>query len=151
MLSSNQYRIVLTWGETPADLDSHLITPSGEEIYYHNKETTAGDANLDVDNTTSYGPETVTITAPQSGTYRYYVFNYSEKDNGTDTSLTTSHAVVRVYNSSGLLKTYTVPATGAGLYWNVFTLNGSTITDVNAIGTVPPSGSTYSANRASRK
>lgn len=145
VLGSGQYRIVLTWGETPSDLDSHLITPSGEEVYFSDKTTTAGDANLDVDDTSSYGPETITITSPQSGIYKYFVYNWSGSPD-----ITTSSAVIKVYNSSGLIKTYNVPTTGTGRYWNVFTLNGSTITDINTVGTVDPAGS-LAANRLNTK
>jgi hypothetical protein len=133
VLSSGQYRIVLTWGAEPPDLDSHLITPRGEEVYFGNKETDAGDANLDVDDTTSYGPETITISAPQNGTYAYFVYNWSQRP-----SLTASGAMVRIYDSGGLLQTYNVPSAGNGLYWNVFTLNGSTISDINTIVAIDP-------------
>ncbi|MBA4382487.1 MAG: hypothetical protein C0406_07975, partial [Sideroxydans sp.] len=54
-------RIVLNWGELPSDLDSHLIFPSNH-IYFNSKTgSTSSDAKLDVDDTTSYGPETITI------------------------------------------------------------------------------------------
>jgi hypothetical protein len=51
-------RIVLTWGERPADLDSHITYP-GNHIFFRSKKGT--DANLDVDDTTSFGPETITL------------------------------------------------------------------------------------------
>ncbi|MCW8631650.1 hypothetical protein OQH38_16240, partial [Acinetobacter baumannii] len=51
-------RIVLTWGEKPLDLDSHL-NYSNQHIYWSNKE--GHQANLDVDDRDSYGPETITI------------------------------------------------------------------------------------------
>jgi len=39
-------RVVLTWGKTPEDLDSHMISP-GSNIYFESKQST--DAELDVD------------------------------------------------------------------------------------------------------
>ena len=34
-LNSDEYRIVLTWGERPWDLDSHLyVTKQGEELFH---------------------------------------------------------------------------------------------------------------------
>lgn len=59
MTNLDGMRVVLSWGEKPFDLDSHLIFPGGH-IYFDSKEGT--DANLDVDDTDSYGPETVTIS-----------------------------------------------------------------------------------------
>ena len=64
-------QIVLTWGETPRDLDSHLLGPADENgddyfhVYYRDKNAYSEDgdviANLDLDDTSSYGPETTTI------------------------------------------------------------------------------------------
>lgn len=65
VLDESEVRIVLTWGETPRDLDSHLTGPmlgSSERfhVYYANR-TYSHDgeihAMLDRDDTSSYGPE----------------------------------------------------------------------------------------------
>ncbi|MDE4454417.1 carboxypeptidase regulatory-like domain-containing protein [Psychrobacter sp. DAB_AL62B] len=71
--------IRLTWGERPRDVDSHLLTPSGDHIYYSNKGnlSSAPFANLDVDDTDSFGPEFVTVRNLMVGRYRYGVHNYS--------------------------------------------------------------------------
>jgi hypothetical protein len=130
-LGSGEYRIVLTWGANPADLDSHLLTPGGEHIYYMNE--TGTDAFLDVDDVTSYGPETVTITTEEVGTYKYYVHRYS----GSGT-LAGSGALVRVFDDNGLKRSFTAPSSGSGDYWFVFTMNGGAITTVDQIqGTEP--------------
>ena len=134
VLGANQYRIVLTWGENPRDLDSHLILPSGEDVYYSHKLASDSSANLDWDDTSSYGPETITIDTLNSGNYYYSVKHFS----GSGT-LGTSGAVVKVYKSSGLWKTYTVSsAPGAGtstkLWWQVFKLSSNgTITAINQL------------------
>lgn len=138
-LATGQMRFVLTWGENPADLDSHLTGPDTAggrfHVYFGDRNPTGADANLDVDDTSSYGPETITITQFHSGTYRYYVHHFS----GTGT-LSTSGAIVKVYGDQGLLTTASVPA-GTGEYWYVFDVDGATkaITLVNTIGSVEPS------------
>ena len=77
MTSLDGMRVVLSWGEKPFDLDSHLIFPGGH-IYFDSKEGT--DANLDVDDTDSYGSETVTISKKHFGeSYIYAVQDYSNK------------------------------------------------------------------------
>ena len=126
-------RFVLTWGETPYDLDSHLMTPSGVHIDWTNQTPSGAGAYLDVDDVTSYGPETITIMAQESGTYGYYVYNWSGSPD-----ITTSEAVVRIYDETGLLQTVSIPSVGDGLYWNVATLNGSTLTIVNQLSTTTP-------------
>ena len=129
-LQSGQYRFVLTWGAAPSDLDSHLYIPGiGEEIYFIDKDASDASANLDWDVTTGYGPETTTISTQRSGTYYYSIYNYSQTG-----SFSTSNAVVKIYNSSGLWKTYTassVAGDGTSDWWRVCSLNGTTITAIN--------------------
>jgi hypothetical protein len=117
-------RIILTWGENPYDLDSHLSGPAADgsgdyHIYYgySNNDGAGGpyDPNypawLDVDDTSSYGPETITIQKVDdafiSGTYSYYVHHYSGSSN-----IPNSGASVKVYEGETLLGTYAPPSTG---------------------------------------
>jgi hypothetical protein len=142
-LRTDEIRIVLTWGATPRDLDSHLTGPlaSGNNfhMYYGSKSPTGSSAKLDVDDTTSYGPETTTISTLRSGTYSYYIHNFS----GGTSGLRNSGAKVVVYGATGGITSkiaeYNVPTTADGLYWKVFTINGSTgaITTVNRITSAP--------------
>ncbi|MGB1091555.1 MAG: hypothetical protein ACPGYX_05485 [Oceanobacter sp.] len=77
--------ITLTWGQNPSDLDTRFggMSTDGSEsfhIYYSNKTATFEDATLalDVDDTSSFGPEVVTITSfPFAGSYEYGVHHYS--------------------------------------------------------------------------
>ena len=135
-ISDNELRIILTWGDLPRDLDSHLHTPNiGGENYHvfyssRGQENRAPYAFLDVDDTSSFGPETITLTQTFSGEYNYSVYNYS----GTP-SITESQARVDVYNNSGLIRSFNIPSEGEGRYWNVMSINGDTgeITSINEI------------------
>ncbi len=126
-LAAGEMRFVLNWGELPYDIDAHLRTPEIEGTAYHiyysdmGSATTAPYATLDVDDVESYGPETITIYDMFSGTYQYYVHNFDETP-----ELTTSQAVVQIYNDAGLMQTLQVPTSGTGLYWYVCDVNGST-------------------------
>jgi PKD repeat protein len=143
VLAGGQYRFVLTWGETPKDLDSHLKTPEIEgstyHIYWYEKgsESSPPYAILDIDDTTSYGPETTTIFQLKQGIYYYYVYNYSETP-----AITTSKAVVQIFDDNGLLHTLQVPTSGEGLFWNVCTVDGSTgiIDIINQVTNTEPGG-----------
>ena len=128
-LNSNQYRAVLTWGSTPADLDSHLEGP-GYHVYYSSK--TGTNAALDIDDTTSYGPETITFTINPTGTYSYYVHDYTNRDKSGSRALAGSGATVRVYCGSEQLAEVHVPG-GTGLYWNVFTITNGEFNLTNKI------------------
>ncbi|MEB3518039.1 carboxypeptidase regulatory-like domain-containing protein [Bifidobacterium breve] len=130
--STTEWRAILTWGERPRDEDSHLIgnTPTGAyHVFYADKE--AYDANdkrvawLDVDDTTSYGPETLTFDVSDAGTYSYYVHNYS-----AEAPLNTSGAEVRLYRGDQLVKTYNIPADwGDQNIWQVFSIKDGQVVD----------------------
>lgn len=157
LLTSGQIRIVLTWGASPSDLDSHLWLPP--EVPYHLYYSTDGNqldgdiepdyfgcpwAMLDLDDTSSYGPETITIIERvRSGEYVYAIRNFSGSP-----ALTASEARVEVFDASGLVATFTVPAEGTGAWWHVMNIDGTTgaITEVNQIVETEPSpyGSTTS-------
>jgi uncharacterized protein YfaP (DUF2135 family) len=112
-------RIVLNWGDKPSDLDSHLVHPS-THVYFSKKQ---GDlANLDVDDTTSFGPETVTLEKKKPGVkYLYAVHNYTEGEKlGSVTLSNVSQAKVFVYVGSSLVRTFTPPRGKAGTVWVVF-------------------------------
>lgn len=132
MTSLDGMRVVLSWGEKPFDLDSHLIFPGGH-IYFDSKEGT--DANLDVDDTDSYGPETVTISKKHFGeSYIYAVQDYSNKGLPNSNYLSASKAKVFVYVGSSLVRSYSVPAGKRGNIWTMFKLNpNGEFEDINSV------------------
>ena len=134
MTSLDGMRVVLSWGEKPFDLDSHLIFPGGH-IYFDSKEGT--DANLDVDDTDSYGPETVTISKTHFGeSYIYAVQDYSNKGLPNSNYLSASKAKVFVYVGGSLVRSYSVPAGKRGNIWTVFKLNpNGEFEDINSVTT----------------
>ena len=132
--------IKLTWGENPRDLDSHLTGPSGGgefHVYYGSQGSlsAAPFANLDVDDTSSFGPEIITINQFENGTYTYYVRHFSGSAN-----ISASGARVEL-NVDGNISIFTPPAgaTSSGDEWHVFELvvsNGSI--SVNVLQAINP-------------
>ena len=145
-LNEDEIRIVLTWGSSPSDLDSHLIgrTPSDGtfNVYYSDKVYRYDGvemANLDVDDTSSYGPETITILENIYGTYTYAVHNYSNRNSSGSTALSFSGAVVRVFVGSVQIAEYNVPTDQVGTYWTVFEIAGNgRILPINTISNTKP-------------
>ena len=145
-------RFVLNWGATPRDIDLHIKTPSISgnvyHVYYMSKgHGGAGDnvvpyVKLDADGREGFGPETITIYRPQTGTYHLYVNNY-KADVGNTGELPGCGATIGIYDSTGLLQSVTVPATGTGDWWDVATINGATgaITLINTLSNTGPSWS----------
>lgn len=116
-------RVVLNWGRSPMDLDSHLVFP-GNHVYFSNKDGT--DTQLDVDDTDSYGPETITIRNKHAGQrYVYAVHNYSARSDSGDDTLGRSQARVRVYIGQTLVRSYTVQPGKVGNLWVVFAVNAA--------------------------
>lgn len=125
-------RIVLSWGENPEDLDSHIAYP-GNHIYFAEKEGT--DADLDVDDTDSYGPETITLHKKRYGeTYVYAVHDFTNRDNPSSKALAGSQAKVFVYVGQSLVRTYYVPKEQRGNLWKVFRITASgDFQDINTL------------------
>jgi hypothetical protein len=96
-----EVKIVLTWGEDPSDLDSHLSGPdienAGEDRFhmaFYDPDPVSY-VSLDVDDTSSFGPETTTVTRVAAGfvagDYHYWIHNFS-----TTPDFDVSSAVVTV-------------------------------------------------------
>ncbi len=141
---ANNVSIKLTWGEMPADVDSHLLTPGGDHIYFSNKGDLAAApwANLDVDDTSSFGPEIVTLRKLQVGSYTYVVNNYS-RNQGPTPGLTESPTRVEL-NIGGATTAYAPPAGEAdAAWWTVFNFSVDaqcrvTVTAVNTWSATQP-------------
>lgn len=125
-------RIVLSWGASPSDLDAHLAYGSNH-IYWSDKE--GSNANLDVDDVNSYGPETITINQKNNGQeYVFAVHDYSDKRTPNTMNLSNSQAKVFVYIGSSLVRTYYVPRDMQGNLWTVFKLNANgEMEDINTM------------------
>ena len=116
VLTIGTLRATLRWGANPRDLDSHLVksTDASQDYHiYYSHLSDSGDS-LDTDDTTSYGPETVTINSVSAASsYTYYVYHYAGSG-----SIATSGATVTVQTSNGS-NTYYAP-NSSGTYWRVF-------------------------------
>ncbi len=129
-VQEGEIRIVLTWGSSPTDLDSYAIGQSSDgrrfSINFQNKSE-SGIGNLDVDDTSSYGPETITITDTGAE------FKYSVVDYLGEGTLGGSEATVKVYlpGASSAME-FKVPA-GTGVRWLVFEYKNGEIRSINQV------------------
>jgi len=126
-------RIVLSWGSTPSDLDAHLAYGSNH-IFWKRKK--GNNANLDVDDVDSYGPETITIDQRNNGQeYVFAVHDFSDRHDAGTTNLSKSQAKVFVYIGESLVRTYYISPNGQqGNLWTVFKINANgEMQDINTI------------------
>lgn len=137
----NSMRIVLNWGKNPSDLDSHL-SYKNQHVYWENKRGLQ--ANLDVDDTDSYGPETITIDKRLDGQYYVYsVHDFSDNSQPNTKNLSNSQAKVMVYTGQSLIRSYYVPTGATGNLWTVFRISPEgEIQDINRL-----SGTTMDASQ----
>lgn len=139
ILEEGEARVVLEWGATPRDLDSHLVGPRNDggefHVFYGNKnyyEDGIMHAELDIDDTSSYGPETITIRDLKDGVYRYYVHDYSNRGNSSSSEMSNSSAKVKVYTKEGYTE-FNIQNNQPGTIWNVFNFENGRIKPVNTI------------------
>ncbi len=133
-LEAPEYFIVLSWGTTPRDLDSHLWT-RGYHIYFGDmgSDSTEPYVRLDVDDTQGMGHETTTI-ARLLGDCQFAVNNYSGE---ADIKLSGAH--VDLYRGSEHVAEWAVPEEGEGLWWYVFDLmQDGTIVTHDTLQEMPP-------------
>jgi hypothetical protein len=128
-IDGDGFRVVLTWGEHPRDLDSHLYLRDldGNAVfhtsYYNMYYRVDGEivGNLDLDDVSSYGPETSTVySLAEEGTYSFYVHDYTNRNSQSSTALANSGAQVKLYSGEALLATFTIPQNREGTLWHVF-------------------------------
>jgi hypothetical protein len=124
-MSPGSLRFVLSWAQKPSDLDIHLVTPSATPctVSYTNKhcKDDKQNAQLDVDVTSGYGPETITIVKPMDGTYRFYVHMFTTDQIGWQKS----QAVVRVLHkrTNGQLTIHTYNVFDSDAYFTSAAFN----------------------------
>lgn len=162
-IKTSRVKITLRWGANPADLDSHLTGPTSTtgprfHVYYRQPNylmdgtyTNAAQnevrrsADLDYDDTTSYGPETITIRNLVPGDYYFYVNDFTNGDSANSTALSHSGAIVTVLkpgqNTGGTI--FRVNGSSPGTTWTVFKLtireDGTvSLTAVNTYGYEEP-------------
>lgn len=132
-LAEGEIRIVLEWGSNPRDLDSHLTgTGAGHavHVWYDSRYDEA--AELDVDDTDGYGPETTTIH-DTTGSYTFDVVDFEDTGN-----LAASGATVKIYVPGKDVMTIRIgdarnDASSTEMIWHVVRIENGQVTVVNQI------------------
>ena len=157
-IDDGQVRFVLHWADADkendtvaSDLDSHLVGPgaSGDEkfhVYFEHENYSAADSDeesyekyvdLDVDDTSYMGPETITIYKNVNGIYHYYVHNFTDSSADSyynhQTRLATSKPYVEVIRGNVRIAEFNLAETAQGNVWDVCTYNSVTgaVTGIN--------------------
>ncbi len=133
-LTNGTARIVLEWNATPRDLDSYLTGSSDSGVtvntnYRQQHAVSGGEtfAELDLDDTDGYGPETTTIYDLNG------VYTFSVNDFLSTGTMAAQGAVVKVYLPGQDPVTITLPA-GSGVVndWEVCVIDHGRLEIINA-------------------
>ncbi len=135
-VSDDVFLITLTWGENPNDLDSHVegTLSDGEHFHVFFEHTVQYDGenalcDLDYDDTTSFGPEHITLNPNTDKPYYYYIYKYAGRGTVAD-----SGAKITVYKGNELIAEYNVPTDlGDEDFWNVFAIKDGRLITENTI------------------
>ncbi|MGN1083384.1 MAG: hypothetical protein ACI4QX_00140 [Lachnospiraceae bacterium] len=108
-------------------------------VYYSNKIGIVDGvkvAELDLDDTSGYGPETVTLTFKKAQIssnekFVYSVHNFSGGSSSTSTDLSQSGAIVRLYCGNSISETFYVPENKSGTVWQVFEMSINGVKSLN--------------------
>ncbi len=85
---SGEITITLMW-DSKDDLDLHVFTPDGSEIWHGNKSAQGGTLDIDANNAQNikdHPIENVYFPEPVSGEYWVYVYNYEDRTPGQSTN-----------------------------------------------------------------
>ncbi len=126
------FRVVLSWGVSPPDLDLHVAYPNNHVSF---RQKDGADADLDVDDTDGLGPETITIRKRHVGEkYVFAVHDYTHSGQHGLDNLSKSSAKAFVYVGQSLLRTYYIPKDAVGELWVLFAVdqNGAML-DINNV------------------
>lgn len=140
-VNGNSYLITLTWDEHPRDVDSHMYGNYSDEekfhVYFGHKSSGKYEGvevcNLDYDDTTSYGPEHITLNALSTEPYYYFLHKYAGQG-----ALSNSGAKVTVEQGNVVLAEFHMPTDqGDADYWNVFAIVDGRIIVQNTVTSSP--------------
>jgi hypothetical protein len=133
-MSSDQWRAVVKWGEYPADLDSYLKWGTTEVAWYNDYASTHIAGRLEVDDTDSWGPETIHISRVgdcDGGSFmcdvKYMINDYDE----TEELFEKSDAEVTLFNGDMVAGSWKIRECPEAIsedkyWWHVFTIDSKT-------------------------
>lgn len=150
----NGIMVVMSWNTSGTDVDLHMTDSNGGlECYYSRKNPDWGDAGvttdnpqLDIDNTSGYGPETIVIPNPKPGSYTVRVVYYS--DHNSDTAIP-SFVTIKVYEYGLIKGTFTNTLGDTGDTWEgVYTFTVTAASSAAASASLAATAADYSVTES---
>lgn len=121
-VKDGSYKCVLTYETTPLDLDMRAFDTYGRNVVKSNTDSVGVTM-----------AETIALSDLDSGTYTFYVSNYTDvvASDMMSYKLSQSGAKLYLYSADGLLDVFSVPAGHAGVVWRPFEIRNHNILTIN--------------------
>lgn len=138
LIKNKSHAYVLTWGSQPSDLDTHMFVFDEnfiqlDHISFQQHSGYNSTVSLDVDDTSSFGPETLTITEFNNDAYYLYtIHNYSDQGNIGRWNYDNLTKINIIENN----KLYTIQPHANeydGSWWDVFVIHNGKIYITNTL------------------
>jgi hypothetical protein len=133
-LGSGALRTTLTWNTT-ADIDLHVIEPSGAHVFYASRSGPT--STLDVDDVNGFGPENNFVATGRAvaGTYQIYIDHFA----GASPTTSTITVTINAGTAGAITRTFTrTTTTGSTRTVNVANVNVLTGQITETTGTRAP-------------
>lgn len=137
LVKDRSHAYVLTWDAEPSDLDTHMYIFDEEfnqldHVAYFHTDSYLG-VNLDVDDTDSFGPETLTINSFKYGYYYLYtIHDYSEQGRTCNWN-NNNNTKINIFENNKLYSFQPGADSADASWWDVFVIHNGSIYLANTL------------------
>jgi hypothetical protein len=137
LIKDKSHAYVLTWDAQPSDLDTHMFIFDQnfnqlDHVAYFQK-VSSYDVNLDVDDTSAYGPETLTINTFHNDFYYLYSIHDFSNQGGLCMWNYNNGTKINIFENNKLYSIQPNVNKAEASWWDVFVIHNRTIYLANNI------------------
>lgn len=125
-IQTDEVEFLLTWGEQPKDLDSHVFVSDGRHVYFSHKQER--NVSLDYDCRGGGGPETMKVKLEPNMKYIYAVHRYTKDGELAKSDATVTISTNEILGSGAPFTVVRVPYVNQpeANFWVVCQIDGTT-------------------------
>lgn len=126
-LMDGEYRFVTSWNTSPLDLETLLFVDSSDQT-----------VRSSIDSANNTAAELISLDKLNNGTYRFFVYDYTNCTGGDVMSyaMSTANTLVTVFGPDGYITSYSAPVGHGGVVWDVCRMLDGRLTSIGDYYTV---------------
>lgn len=134
-LNEKEMQIITTHSDSALDIDTLLFTAS-IPAYVSSKNTGAAPI-----------AESMKVLDSHLGVYKFFAYDYNNcvAGDSMNYALSSSNALVTIFNADGYVDSYSVPAAHGGVIWNVLQIRNGIVLPINHYYSVIPPNSYWTS------